>query len=136
MKLSCPSGNKPKIRVSPSFRRERRHEKVESPFTIAGPKAIERPTRVLKVLRTFAWFCSKQSRKHIELSFESLKKDAYQMRQEGRADFFITCVLLWHVLVGDILPIIWQSFRRFLAAILPFRRLVSKIMIAWFLMGA
>ena len=47
------------------------------------------------------------------------------MRQEGRTELFIECVLLWHVLAGNMLPIMSHAFRR----ILPIGKVFSKIIV-------
>ncbi len=85
-----------------------------------------RPIRVLKILRAFAWFCSKENRENIDLIIADLKKDTDAMRREKRREIFVQCVLLWHV-ANTVLPIMWDGFRRLLAAILPVGKIIGTI---------
>jgi|ERR1035438_1141188 hypothetical protein len=82
---------------------------------------------VLKILSTFAWFCSKPNRDNIALITTNLKKDVRQMRDAGRSQHFITIVLLWHVVFGTIVPILWDSVIRLINAVLPIGKVISKI---------
>jgi hypothetical protein len=77
-------------------------------------------------LTSFAWFCGKNNREHIELVQADLNKDRRDMRREGRSPAFICAVILWKV-VGTIIPIVWDGILRFLSAILPIAKLISKI---------
>jgi hypothetical protein len=78
------------------------------------------------LLASFAWFCGKDNREHIELVQADLMKDRRDMRRESRSPAFIFAVMLWKV-TGTVIPIVWDGILRFLAAILPIAKLISKI---------
>jgi hypothetical protein len=87
----------------------------------------QQPIRVLKLLETFGWFCSKENRQITKLTTRDLKKDAATMRTQKRHEIFIQCVLLWHVVAKTIVPILWDSLRRFITAVLPLGWFIRKI---------
>ncbi len=101
--------------------------KQERTLADAGTNTCRRTIRVLKLLRAFAWFCSKQNRENIQLITADLKKDTCQMRRQGRREAFIHCVLLWHVFANTMLPIAWDGTCRLIAAILPIGKFMSRI---------
>jgi hypothetical protein len=80
----------------------------------------------LRLLTAFAWFCGKDNREHIELVQADLMKERRDMRREGLWPSFIFAVMLWKV-AGTIIPIVWDGILRFLSAILPIAKLISKI---------
>ena len=98
---------------------------------VSPGKPRKKTGRSLSLLGAFGWFCSKENRKHIELIRADLKKDARQMRQEGRGRFFVAVVLLWHTVFGTMLPIMWDGICRLLKAVLPVGKLISGIKGTW-----
>jgi hypothetical protein len=102
--------------------------------TFAHPvsNTFHKRSPVLKLLRLFSWFCSKENRRHIELVATDLKKDARQMREHGHDRFFIGTVLLWHAVFGTMLPILWDGGCRLLIAVLPITKVIAGIKGAWF----
>jgi hypothetical protein len=109
------------------MRRARRNHK---PRTCVDKSTTGRGIRVLRFLEHFGWFCSKQNRYHIKLISAGLKKDADKMQRQECSEVFIQQVLLWHT-VATMLPIMWHAISRLLAGILPIRKLIGKIAIAW-----
>jgi len=108
----------------------RRARPTDKPSPGVDKSVAGRPIRVLRLLEGFAWFCSKQNRYHIKLISAGLKRDADKMRREKRCEVFVQRVLLWHS-IGTMLPIMWHTIARLLAAILPIGKLIGKITVAW-----
>jgi len=96
-------------------RSEKRSLRTDSDMIPSGDDS-----RILRLLRTFRWFCSKSHKEDIDLSIADLKRDVRVMHREGRSRLFIRCVLLWQVFGGTIIPIL-------IAAVLSLGKLIRKI---------
>jgi hypothetical protein len=82
----------------------------ETPRVVDVPRVSKsREPLAIKILETYKWFVSREEREIIDLVRADLILDFGGMRKEARSSFFIHAVLLWRVLFGVILPVLWFS---------------------------
>lgn len=101
--------------------------KAFQPKLDIGARRAQVRRRHAGALGLFYWFCSAPNREVVQLGEADLKKDAREMRNEGRSPGFIRFVVAWKTL-GIIVPIIWDACTRFVAKVLPLGKLVSRFM--------
>lgn len=96
------------------------------------PKSMSKPksTNSMRVLRHFRWLVTKQRREELETLMADLRRDRRAMRKENIPLKTVNWITFWQVL-SSIVPIVWDGFLRFLAAILPMAKIVKGVKGLW-----